>query len=1264
MKNSKEKSYYLKDAALNTVDDDFFRHQDVTNNIIKILETTKPPFNIAVIGKWGLGKSSLINMVSSYINSSNSNCMKIEINAWKYEKEVLAKVFLRQVKQGLFPDEQKKTSVEQFRESIIGIKDGVKNAITHPINYAKNHLTKNKKSHKNYIASAGLYIMFSFAIYAIYKLMDINLSSMETGSFFWTFVMIVTGYIKNMGTIIFAPLLLILLTQICEEMKKSNSDLELKVPALGVEDYEIYLDREIARKLDSLSAEERENFKIVIVLDDLDRLSVPKMVEALDAIKMFIDFKNCVFIVPFDDEILKNAIEKKRLNPMDNNEIQGELLLDKLFQYKVYLPQLLKHDIKQYSENLCKEQIPDFVKEYMNNDWALFNDILRHILIHNDVETPRQVKKVVNAFVSNMMVAKGRQDAGNTENGFATDKDSIKVIAKLSVLQSDFNQFYDLLFIEDNAIELLMDVYNGKIEIIQLPVEMRKYLGLNEKSKGLPNNILPLINFLISTNRYKPVSILPYLYMAMDDVSIKTGSKKQQDFRKALVSRNFIAVREQLEDNPRLIDVGSYILTDENDIVDITSAFITIINMFDLLQDRRDILVLLCNACDEVVTYINNEDEKLINYQNMLEIYKVLNSDEKCELEKLIIYCMRTINANLNMQEKTDAFMANYKIYDPRVIDNFHNYIYNVLTDKHVNIEEFIESRRKHQVPLNEKWAMAYYKYLIDSIEEDDNILDLASAELETVYKEISTPETANDNFLMFEKIFGVCKLSQYFVQILSLDVSKQIPISTTSLLIEKQIEAELTLKDSNKSQNIKVNPLLLYVQYEVNETNSEIYDDYISLYIKKKEFVELLDNYVKENNVAYIDNAICTFINYIFENISQETANMLANCIDYFNEVQISNINKNISSEITYSSSKTSYAPIENIIDIYSKNEVRFVQLQSKISDIISYMSSRTVDEDYIEYILTCIKPTISKFDKSLREDLFKMITKKGDAGYLTELSINKVCDMREYVPDDVFTELSEMLCTHATSVTYYSVHKFLDAHWEIISKQDDRTNYLKIAVGAMKDEAYVNIITQKLGVHFPYIEKEYFEKLLVRLMNSKDVKMNVVVPVIAKFIDNMKLNIVSNTLMSILLNEGYDNKLYEFYSHGKINTFEGIVNNILSVTGEYTVENICLLLEFIIKYETSSFNGKIYELFKSCIYKANTEDQNSEIIDILYNMDKSNYRNYSKEYAPIYETLVKNTSSVENRKKLASKARDIRIHKYIKEKLDENLRRVWENL
>ena len=61
------------------------------------------------------------------------------------------------------------------------------------------------------------------------------------------------------------------------------------------------------------------------------------------------------------------------------------------------------------------------------------------------METPRQVKKLVNSFVNNQMVGVERERSNKVEKGFASSVDGMRMIAKLSALQADFKEFYDLL---------------------------------------------------------------------------------------------------------------------------------------------------------------------------------------------------------------------------------------------------------------------------------------------------------------------------------------------------------------------------------------------------------------------------------------------------------------------------------------------------------------------------------------------------------------------------------------------------------------------------------------------------------------------------------------------------------------------------------------------------------------------------------------------------------------------------------------------------
>ena len=94
-KERKIKKYFLKDSELVSIDDDRFNQRDVVENLRIIIENTNPPYNIALIGKWGIGKSSIINLLLSRYRNDSKNYIVQEINAWKYEKESLKNVFLK-----------------------------------------------------------------------------------------------------------------------------------------------------------------------------------------------------------------------------------------------------------------------------------------------------------------------------------------------------------------------------------------------------------------------------------------------------------------------------------------------------------------------------------------------------------------------------------------------------------------------------------------------------------------------------------------------------------------------------------------------------------------------------------------------------------------------------------------------------------------------------------------------------------------------------------------------------------------------------------------------------------------------------------------------------------------------------------------------------------------------------------------------------------------------------------------------------------------
>lgn len=1252
MKNTDDKKYYLKDNALTTVDDDFFRHQDVTNNIIKILETTNPPYNIAVIGKWGLGKSSLINMVSKYIEADPLHYMRVEINAWKYEKEVLAKVFLRQVKQGIVPNNQKKTEQEQVQAKFSEL---IKEMFTQNTKSTKEAIVSFFKKYIKDILILFLWTVVTYFFYYKYKIAAYTITPPEKGIDISTSIFV--SYCNVFGKFLFVPIALKLINGIIDGMKeKEKKSLEVKLPSISVEDYEIYLEREISNKIG-----DRADFKIVIILDDLDRLSIPKMVEALDAIKMFIDFKNCIFIVPFDDAILKNAIEKKRLNPADDIDIQSELLLDKLFQYKVYLPQLLTHDIKKYSVQLCRKQIPDFVKDYMNDDWTLFNDVLCHILIHNEIETPRQVKKIVNAFVSNMMIARGRQDAGNTEADFATKKENIYMIAKMSVLQSDYNEFYDLLFVVDNAIELSLDAYQAKIQVNQLPIELRRYFGISSKSEYFPKNTLPLMNFLLSTNRYRAESIYPYLYMAMDDISIKTGSKRQQEFRKILLSRNFVAVREQLQELPDLIDVGIHILNDENDLSDISSAFFTIIDAYDLIFQKENVIKSVANVCEEVVGWIDIEDENSLNYKNIMDMYLTSGSEEKHELGKVLSYCLKSINCT-RILDKTEVFISNHNILGAELNHVFNEYINYILTNRAISAKEFILIRKKYSLEYAEQWSMSYFTYLIDTIGDHGDFSNEIITELEETYKYIAEPDNVDATFKELEKLFGVTRLADFFLRVLALEVSKSINIKTVSNLIREQIEEEMGYTEEEEMET-EINPLLLSVQYNIDKDNADTYDNYFMRYYQRSEFVKLIKNYCRTNNISYINSVIEKFIKYVFENISSETEERLREIAELFDDSQFESIRKKLEAELAYSTSKSVYADIGNILEIYSKDKTRFEKIMPTFSKWISYVYANSVSSVYIDFLLESISHVIQHFDDSSRGKLFDAFVKKGNEGRISDTAINIICNMGEQISDAHYEKIVPILCAKVSEQTCRGVFYIMDKHWPIISASKNYENYFKIALMTMKEERYINDVVQKLDKHFRGVGVKTLKSMLVCMMNSEKIDMDATTNIFVKFIDYCSTKDIADMLLEILAEEGFNNKLATVFGTCEKNTLKAVVEHIITVSGEYKLRDLMHLVEFIIGIGERHMNKELFELVSINIHKLQTEDENLKLGNFLCDMNKEKYKGLSKQYAPLFASIVEKTSSTELKKKLADKAKEIRIFKDVKSNLSEKLQKEWLN-
>ena len=89
--------------------------------------------------------------------------------------------------------------------------------------------------------------------------------------------------------------------------------------------------------------------RIVVFIDDLDRLAPEKAVEVLEAIKLFLDFPGCVFVLAIDYQVVVKGVAQKYGSSMDAQK--GRDFFDKMIQLPFNMP-VGQYAVRQYIEKL------------------------------------------------------------------------------------------------------------------------------------------------------------------------------------------------------------------------------------------------------------------------------------------------------------------------------------------------------------------------------------------------------------------------------------------------------------------------------------------------------------------------------------------------------------------------------------------------------------------------------------------------------------------------------------------------------------------------------------------------------------------------------------------------------------------------------------------------------------------------------------------------------------------------------------------------
>ncbi|WP_209400976.1 P-loop NTPase fold protein [Pseudozobellia sp. WGM2] len=136
------------------------------------------------------------------------------------------------------------------------------------------------------------------------------------------------------------------------------------------------------------------DFKIVITIDDIDRLDREEIYRVLKIIKLNADFKNVIYIVALDKEQVSKAIK----NRFGDNKIDGEKFLEKIVNIPIYLPKVEKSDLKVFFQHKLNK-VRTLLNYGMNHSKEQeFQEILHKSFNLVSFISPREIIRVLNSF--------------------------------------------------------------------------------------------------------------------------------------------------------------------------------------------------------------------------------------------------------------------------------------------------------------------------------------------------------------------------------------------------------------------------------------------------------------------------------------------------------------------------------------------------------------------------------------------------------------------------------------------------------------------------------------------------------------------------------------------------------------------------------------------------------------------------------------------------------------------------------------------------
>lgn len=515
----------ILDREIDSESNDAFGHRHFSAALESLIESPKntPPFSVGLLGKWGSGKSSIKSMYLKQLadNRNNGTVFPVTFNAWRYGGEDLKRALLRHV-----------YLAAGGERSVLD--DALFNALEETIKRKLNWKEVWEECYERILWPLVQIFVAALCLgmigYFLGKWLDFSIP--------WTPVAFMAG-MAAIGWKLFEKLPE--LSKIL--LSRTSSVVRVDAPRSTAEQFHDLLINQIKdfKTGVCLSGKGKKCERLVVFVDDLDRLSAEEMVAGLDAIRTFMEIPfettgvGMIFVISCDEDRIADALFRNKRAAKDMpgavfSRSDARRYLDRIFQFRLEIPELPKRDMRAFAMKRLRDEVPEIVAEFEKAGVAIESVIDR--MIHVGVSSPRAALQILNSFIQSWWIAKKREHVGpGTDRPGGLQQGAVTnhpiSLAALSALRVDFPDFFHQLVDEPDLIERFTAVFIRSESLDDQPESTRSILSEYQDSDGkFLVKYRPLKRFLNGLAGLRwPQSLRALLILSQDPITRKHGDK-------------------------------------------------------------------------------------------------------------------------------------------------------------------------------------------------------------------------------------------------------------------------------------------------------------------------------------------------------------------------------------------------------------------------------------------------------------------------------------------------------------------------------------------------------------------------------------------------------------------------------------------------------------------------------------------------------------------------------------------------------------------